>query len=212
MKYLKSYKIFESLNESEYREIIADLEDMSFDVQDLDVKVNIWSEKLEKRVVSTTAIPKSYYNAIQINIKELWHASWGLKSSAIEEVKYFINRAISFMPGWKVKMFGSKDFKVSNFQPDELEKHDFYEIFIRFYKPENTYHIVRYLPNQYWSIQEADIKSLEKAEERLITINREIKKSNYIGVARDVLYSDKRLRIITDLEYWKALGNAKYFS
>ena len=205
MKYLKSYKIFESLNESEYREIIADLEDMSFDVQDLDVKVNIWSEKLEKRVVSTTAIPKSYDNAIQINIKEL-------KSSAIEEVKYFINRAISFMPDWKVKMFGSKDFKVYDFLPDELEKHDFYEIFIRFYKPENTYHIVRYLPNQYWSIQEADIKSLEKAEERLITINREIKKSNYIGVARDVLYSDKRLRIITDLEYWKALGNAKYFS
>ena len=105
MRYLKSYKIFESSSESDYKQIIADLEDMSFDVQDLDVKVNIWSEKLEKRVVSTTAIPKSYDNAIQINIKEL-------KSSAIEEVKYFINRAISFMPDWKVKMFGSKDFKV----------------------------------------------------------------------------------------------------
>ena len=202
MKYLKSYKIFESLNESEYREIIADLEDMSFDVQDLDVKVNIWSEKLEKRVVSTTAIPKSYDNAIQINIKEL-------KSSAIEEVKYFINRAISFMPDWEVKMFGSKDFKVSNFLPDELEKHDFYEIFIRFYKPENTYHIVKYdyvdpilRSSRNWKIEEGDIESLEEAEKRLKILN-------------DKLYNrmlNSKLKIITDLEYWKALGNAKYFS
>jgi hypothetical protein len=202
MKYLKSYKIFESLNESEYQEIIADLEDMSFDVQDLDVKVNIWSEKLEKRVVSTTAIPKSYDNAIQINIKEL-------KSSAIEEVKYFISRVISFMPGWKVKMFGSKDFKVSNFLPDELEKHDFYEIFIRFYKPENTYHIVKYdyvdpilRSSRNWKIEEGDIESLEEAEKRLKILN-------------DKLYNrmlNSKLKIITDLEYWKALGDPKYFS
>jgi hypothetical protein len=203
MKYLKSYKIFESKKESEYREIIADLEDMSFDVQDLDVKVNIWSEKLEKRIVSTTPVPKSYYNAIQISIKEL-------KRSAIEEVKYFISRAISFMPDWEVKMFGSKDFKVYDFLPDELEKYDFYEIYIRFYKPENTYHIVKYdyvdrgTPgsSRNWKIEEGDIESLEEAEKRLKILN-------------DKLYNrilNSKLKIITDLEYWKALGNAKYFS
>lgn len=203
MRYLKPYKIFESL-EFSYEEIIADLEDMSFDVQDMDVEVEIWSEKLEDRIVSTTPVPESYNNAVQISFRDI-------NRSALEEIKYFIKRAIQYMQGWEVKYFGSKNFKVHEFNLDELEKSDFYEIYLRFYKPENTYHIISYRYNN-WKIVKADFNDLESAKD---WFNQNFK----AGVNTKLKTKVKLKRptegdfitIIPDEEYWEALGKYDYF-
>ena len=207
MRYLKSYKIFESL-ESDYEEIIADLEDMSVDVQDLGVGVEIWSEKLEDRIVSTTPIPESYNNAVQIHLKEL-------NKTALEEIKYFMKRAIEYMQEWDFKYFGSKNFKVYEFDLEELEKSDFYDIYVRFYKPENTYHVVSYRSNN-WKIIEADLESLESAKEwinqnilfHLMWLNTKLKTKVKLKRERE----GDHITIISDEEYWEALGKPNYFS
>jgi hypothetical protein len=108
-----------------------------------------------------------------------------------------------------IYQFDYKDIKDKNTVITNLGEYhdvDFYEIYIRFYKPEDVYHIVKYNINPHrggWSLADANIKTKEEA-------NRICK--DYVEKIKNVdILQDNSLLVITDDEYWNAVGDEKYF-
>lgn len=164
---------------------------MSLELQDLDMRVSIFSES----AYSNSKLPKSYLNCIQINIKNL---------NNNDEVIEFIERAIDYMKGWNHKIIGSKSFKNYFIDYKDLNNFDLHGIYIRFYKLNNTYHIISYT-NSSWNFLKSDFKSKEEA-------NTWFRNTYKMNVDDYKTYAGNNHKIISDEEYWEALGKADYFS
>lgn len=205
MKHLKRWKLFES---NKYESFIRDIEDLSLELSDLGMEVKVWSEI---NTETNTPIPNSYKESIQVNIKKF--------PDGLLDIKEFIERSVDILKDFNVKCFGSSSFKVYQFDYNNIKDEnqiitnlgeyrdvDFYEIYIRFYKPEDVYHIVRYNIMPYrggWSLVDVNIKTKEEANKIL---NDKIEKIKNVDILQD-----HSLIVITDEEYWNAVGDEKYF-
>ncbi len=199
MKHLKRWKLFES---NKYESFIRDIKDLSLDLSDLEMRIKVWSEI---NTETDTPVPQSYKESIQVNIKEF--------TDGFLDIKEFIERSLIVLSDFSVKCFATSAFKVYQFDHKDIKDKntvitnlgeyrdvDFYEIYIRFYKTEDVYHIVRYNIKPHrggWSLADANIKTKEEA-------NRISK--DYIDIPQD-----HSLLVITDEEYWNAVGDEKYF-
>jgi hypothetical protein len=184
MKYIKKYKIFESFD---YESIIEDLKDMSLEVQDLGMKVNVWSERASTTIINSPCT-ESYIDAVQINIKKE-------KAPYKSDIKDFIERAISYMKDWEYTVFGSGRFKLYDLNDLDLEKVDLYDIYIRFYKPNDTYHVISHRPS-HWNLIKCDFEDYDSA-------------NDWVNKNRSILSAGSK--IISDKTYWKAVGKTSYF-
>jgi len=181
---------------------------ISYDLSDLGMEVKVWSEI---NTETNIPIPNSYKESIQINIKKF--------TDGLLDIKEFIERASIILSDFNIKCFGSSSFKVYQFDYRDIKDEnrvitnlgeyrdvDFYEIYVRFYKPEDVYHIVRYNIKPHrggWSLVDVNIKTKEEA-------NRICK--DYIEKIKNVdILQDHSLLVITDEEYWNAVGDQKYF-
>ena len=186
MKYLKKYKLFESFD---YETAIEDLKDMSLELQDLGMEVNVWSEKITTTIV-TSPVPDSYINSIQINIKRV-------KGENSADIMDFIQRSIDYMKGWNNTIFGSNNFQMYDLNNIDLSSIKLYEIYIRFYKKNDTYHIIKHRPT-HWSLVKCNFEDYDSAKSWFI-------------YNKNKLY-DMSVKIISDEEYWKAVGRSNYFN
>jgi hypothetical protein len=205
MKHLKKWKLFES---NKYDSFIRDIEDLSLELSDLGMEVKVWSE-IDTQ--TNTPVPNSYKEAIQVNIKKF--------PDGLLDIKEFIERASDILQDFNVKCFGSSSFKVYQFECGDIKDDntvitnlgeyrdvDFYEIYIRFYKPENVYHVIRYNIKPHrggWSLAEVNINSKEEAQKVLQGYFNKIKNVDFM--------EDNSLLVISDEEYWKAVGDERYF-
>jgi hypothetical protein len=192
MKYLKKYKLFESFD---YESTIEDLKDMSLEVQDLGMNVNVWSEKITTTIV-TSPVPDSYINSIQINIKRV-------KGENSADIMDFIQRSINYMKGWNNTIFGSNNFKMYDLNDLDLSI-KLYEIYIRFYKTNDTYHVINH-GTSHWNLIKCDFEDYDTANDWIIKnklSNPGVRYSSAAGL---------KVKIISDEEYWKAVGKSNYF-
>lgn len=205
MRHLKRWKLFES---NKYESFIRDIEDLSLELSDLGMEVKVWSE-IDTEI--NTPVPNSYKEAIQVNIKKF--------PDGLLDIKEFIERASDILRDFNVKCFGSSSLKVYQFRCGDIKDDntvitnlgeyrdvDFYEIYIRFYKPENVYHVIRYniKPRRGgWSLAEVNINSKEEAQKVLQEYFNKIKNVDIMG--------DISLLVISDEEYWDAVGDERYF-
>ena len=188
MKYLKKYKLFESFD---YESKIEDLKDMSLELQDLYIKVNVWSEKITTTIV-TSPVPDSYINSIQINIKRI-------KGENSADIIDFIQRSIDYMKGWNNTIFGSNNFQMYDLNNVDLSSIKLggggYEIYIRFYKTNDTYHVINH-KTSHWNLIKCDFEDYDTA-------------NDWVNKNRSILSAGSK--IISDKTYWKAVGKTSYF-
>jgi hypothetical protein len=205
MRHLKKWKLFES---NKYESFIRDIEDLSLELSDLGMEVKVWSE-IDTQ--TNTPVPNSYKEAIQVNIKKF--------PDGLLDIKEFIERASDILRDFNVKCFALSQLKVYQFRYNDIKDDntvitnlgeyrdvDFYEIYIRFYKPENVYHVIRYNIKPHrggWSLLEVNINSKEEAQKVLQQYFNKIKNVDIMG--------DVSLLVISDEEYWNAVGDERYF-
>jgi hypothetical protein len=205
MRHLKKWKLFES---NKYESFIRDIEDLSLELSDLGMEVKVWSE-IDTEI--NVPVPNSYKEAIQVNIKKF--------PDGLLDIKEFIERASDILRDFNVKCFGSSQSKVYQFRYNDIKDDntvitnlgeyrdvDFYEIYIRFYKPENVYHVIRYNIKPHrggWSLLEVNINSKEEAQKVLQGYFNKIKNVDFM--------EDNSLLVISDEEYWNAVGDERYF-
>lgn len=197
MRYIKDWKLFES---NKYDLLIGNIEDLSLELTDLGMKVKVWSEIDTK---TDLKVPNSYRESIQVNIKEF--------PDGLLDIKEFIRRASYMLEGFHVKCHGLdsvgtvyrfehnniKDYDRVITDRGEFRDVDFFEIYIMFYKPEDVYHVVKYNKNKSgWNLVDVNISK----EEALLLVT-----------TGDKLLPNYDFMMISDREYWKALGDLRYF-